>query len=155
MLSGRPTIVTDYSGTSDFADENCAYVVGHSLVPVQTYEYPGVEDQHWADASLSQAAAHMRRVHERPDDARRIGQLARDRIIRLYSPDVVGAAMLAALQELLARTEDVGQEATRSRDIKEKAGGLSDAQAGADAAGKRGFRSRQKTRVTVADPLPA
>jgi glycosyltransferase involved in cell wall biosynthesis len=100
MLLGKPVILTGYSGTADFATPDCAYVVDFTLVPVARDEYPGVREDivvRWAEPDIAMAAAHMRRVHERPEEARGLGKLAAKRIAELYSPAKVGAAMLEAL----------------------------------------------------------
>jgi glycosyltransferase involved in cell wall biosynthesis len=99
MLQGKPIIITDYSGTSDFATKDCAYLVDYKLVPVASDQYPGVERQRWADPNLAQAAAHMRRIHDDPEEARRVGERGRAQITRLLSPAVVGQQMRAALED--------------------------------------------------------
>ncbi len=105
MLLGRPTILTGYSGTNDFATEECAYIVDYELVPVTHGEYPGVEGQRWADANVETAARHMRQIYERPDEARRIGELGRAQVLRLLDPHVIGETMRGALSELLKGSE--------------------------------------------------
>ncbi|MBV9785102.1 MAG: glycosyltransferase, partial [Acidisphaera sp.] len=40
MLMGKPVILTDYSGTRDFASADCAYPVRYALRPVADDEYP-------------------------------------------------------------------------------------------------------------------
>jgi len=105
MLLGCPTILTGYSGTSDFSTAECAYVVDYELVPVVPGEYPGVEGQRWANANVAMAARHMRHIHERPDEARRIGELGRAQVMRLLDPHVIGQKMRGALSELLERSE--------------------------------------------------
>ncbi len=97
MLLGTPVIVTDYSGSADYATAECALLVDHTLVPVGTEEYPGVTGQFWAEANVATAAAHMRWVHEHREEARALGERGRARIGQLYAPPVVGAAMLRAL----------------------------------------------------------
>jgi hypothetical protein len=93
-------ILTGYSGTADFATPDCACVVDYELVPVARDEYPGVREDmvvRWADPDIAAAAAEMRRVHEDPAGARKLGELAAARIAELYAPAKVGAAMLEAL----------------------------------------------------------
>ena len=102
MLLDRPTIVTGYSGTNDFATKDCAYLVDYELIPVATNEYPGVERQRWAEPNLAQAAAHMRRIYDHPEEARRIGERGRAQITRLLAPEVIGQRMRAALEQLIA-----------------------------------------------------
>jgi glycosyltransferase involved in cell wall biosynthesis len=104
MLLGRPTILTAYSGTNDFATGKCAYLVDYRLVQVDLGQYLGVERQRWADANVASAAHYMRIIHERPDEARRIGERGRARIMRLLDPSVIGPRLLSAVTELSALT---------------------------------------------------
>jgi hypothetical protein len=106
MLLGRPTILTAYSGTSDFATGECAYLVDYRPVKVQIDQYLGVEQQSWADANVATAAHYMRIVHERPDEARRIGELGRERVMRQFDPAVIGPRLLSAVAELLTRSQE-------------------------------------------------
>jgi glycosyltransferase involved in cell wall biosynthesis len=97
MLMGVPVIVTDYSGTADYATPDCALVVDHTLVPVDPGEYPGVEGQRWADANVATAARHMRWVHENRAAARALGERGRQRIGELYNTRAIGRHMLDVL----------------------------------------------------------
>ena len=97
MLLGKPVILTDYSGTRDFADGSCAIPVDCQLVPVAPGQYPGSEDQCWAEPSVSDAARAMRWVVDHPCEAAALGRQARRRIEALYGPDLVGHAILRAL----------------------------------------------------------
>lgn len=103
MLLGRPTLLTGYSGTSDFTTEDCAYIVDYELIPAVPGEYPGVESQRWADANIETAAHHMRRIHERPDEARSIGERGRAHVASLFDPHVIGEKMRTALSDLLGK----------------------------------------------------
>jgi glycosyltransferase involved in cell wall biosynthesis len=100
MLFGKPTILTAYSGTDDLVNANCAYLIDCKLILVAPEEYVGVESQRWADANVATAARAMRRVHDNPKEARRIGLLGQARVSRLLSPDVVGVRMRDALKKL-------------------------------------------------------
>jgi glycosyltransferase involved in cell wall biosynthesis len=102
MLLGKPTILTAYSGTIDFTNEECAYLIKYKLVPVAPHEYVGVEGQRWANPDIATAGRVMRRVYEDPREARRVGQLGRARVSRLLSPKVVGVRMCDALKELVS-----------------------------------------------------
>ena len=115
MLLGRPTILTAYSGTSDFATSKCAYLVDHALVPVLAGEYIGVDGQNWADANVATAARHMRTIYEQPESARRIGKRGKAEIARLLNPSVVGQAMHARLSKLLSHMDQGQMEAKLSR----------------------------------------
>ena len=97
MLLGVPVIVTDYSGTADYATSDCALLVDYEMVPVGEAEYPGVTGQRWADANVATAARHLRWVMENPDEARALGARGRDQIRRLYNARTVGELMLTTL----------------------------------------------------------
>lgn len=97
MLLGKPVILTDYSGTQDFADADNALLVPCTLVSVAPDEYVGVEGQRWADPDLDAAAAHMHWVYQNPEDARLLGQRAQDHIQAKYDPANAGPQILAAL----------------------------------------------------------
>jgi glycosyltransferase involved in cell wall biosynthesis len=94
MLLGKPVIVTDYSGTRDFATAETALLVGCELVPVGKDEYPGADGQVWAEPDIDEAAAAMRRIAGDRPLAERLGRAGRARIRELYDPHVVGARYL-------------------------------------------------------------
>jgi glycosyltransferase involved in cell wall biosynthesis len=94
MLLGKAVIVTDYSGTRDFATSETALLVGCELVPVGKDEYPGAEGQVWAEPDIGEAAAAMRRIAGDRTLAKRLGRAGRARILELYDPKVVGARYL-------------------------------------------------------------
>jgi len=62
MLLGKPVILTDYSGTTDFANDNNACPVRYRLVPVRESEYVFAKGQEWADPDVEHAAWHMKRL---------------------------------------------------------------------------------------------
>jgi glycosyltransferase involved in cell wall biosynthesis len=100
MLLGKPVIVTDYSGTRDFATSETALLVDYQLVPVGAEEYPGARAQVWAEADIDDAAAAMRRLARDRALAARLGNAGRARIRELYDPGVIGARYLERLQAI-------------------------------------------------------
>jgi glycosyltransferase involved in cell wall biosynthesis len=97
MLLGVPVIVTDYSGSSDYATADNTLLVDYEFKNVLDTEYPGVTGQRWADANVRTAAQHMRWVHENPEAARAMGKRGREHIRHLYNARTIGLAMVRAL----------------------------------------------------------
>ncbi|MBV9199961.1 MAG: glycosyltransferase family 4 protein [Alphaproteobacteria bacterium] len=97
MLLGKPVIVTDYSGTRDFATPQTALPIGYSLVPVGEDEYPGAAGQVWAEPDIEEAAAAMRRIAGDSGLTKRLGRAGQARIRELYDPTVAGRRYLDRL----------------------------------------------------------
>ena len=97
MALGIPAILTGYSGTNDFADADCACMVGYDLVPVSVADYPGVEDQLWAEADVDDAARCLRWVFDHPQAAREMGRRGQARVQAMLSPAQAGAAIIGLL----------------------------------------------------------
>jgi glycosyltransferase involved in cell wall biosynthesis len=97
MLLGKPVILTDYSGSRDYATPETALLISCQLVPVGIDEYPGADGQVWAEPDIDEAAASMRKIAADPSLAQRLGNAGRTRIRALYDPSVVGARYLGRL----------------------------------------------------------
>jgi hypothetical protein len=98
MMLCVPVIVTDYSGSADYAKADNALLVDYELKRVDVSEYPGVTGQQWAEPSVTTAARHLRWIYEHPNEARLLGRRGRAQIKRLYGPKTVGKAMLRELR---------------------------------------------------------
>lgn len=90
MLLKKPVIATAYSGNMDYMDQSNSCLVEYKLIPVQAGEYPGYENQVWADPSVDHAAHCMARIAADPTLSKRLGEQAKLSIERLYAPEVVG-----------------------------------------------------------------
>ena len=103
MALGTPVIATGYSGNIDFTTAQNSYLVQWTPTRVG----PGCEiypaDGTWAQPDLDHAAELMRRVWQRPEEARGKAERARADIQRLYAPDVVGRVARARLERLASR----------------------------------------------------
>jgi glycosyltransferase involved in cell wall biosynthesis len=75
MLSERAVIATGWSGNLDFMDAESAALVDYTLVPVEDpqriYRMKGAR---WAEPSLEQATAHLRRLAADPDGRAQLAQ---------------------------------------------------------------------------------
>lgn len=102
MALSKPVIGTAYSGNLDFMNDRNSFLVKYELARVgrdaQTYPADGA----WAEPDLDHAAALLRRVHDNPDAAARVGARAREDIARILSEQATGERMRGRLQELIA-----------------------------------------------------
>ncbi|HTZ85651.1 MAG TPA: glycosyltransferase [Solirubrobacteraceae bacterium] len=100
MAIGKPAIATRYSGNVDFMNDENSYLVDYAIgrVGPECEIYP--PEGEWAEPSVEHAAALMREVYEKPEEARRRGARAAEDVERTLSRAATGAAMRARLQEL-------------------------------------------------------
>jgi glycosyltransferase involved in cell wall biosynthesis len=87
MALEKPVIATGYSGNLQFMDEETAFLVPARMTRVGPNVAPYEEDGLWADPDVDAAAAHMRRVYERPELARHTAELARRRVLEGFGMD--------------------------------------------------------------------
>jgi glycosyltransferase involved in cell wall biosynthesis len=102
MALGTPVIATGYSGNTDFTTPQNSYLVDWTPTHVgpgcEIYPAEGV----WAEPDLDHAAEQMRRVWQRPEEARVKAKRAQLDIHRLYAPEVVGRLARVRLERLYA-----------------------------------------------------
>lgn len=100
MSLGKPVIATAYSGNLDFMNDRNSYLVDYvkSEVPPGCDPYPA--GQSWADPSVDHAAASMRQVVERREDALQRGARAQQDILTKHNVAECGLAIAARLQEI-------------------------------------------------------
>lgn len=82
MTLGKPVIATAWSGNMDFTTEENAALVGYGWCGLDPDEpnYPAAEvgpDARWADPSVEEAAAWMRRLADEPVLRERLGKRAK------------------------------------------------------------------------------
>jgi glycosyltransferase involved in cell wall biosynthesis len=91
MLLGKPVIVTDYSGTTDFCRDDNALLVDCRLVAVEHGSYvAAAAGQVWADPSIESAARHMQALFRDRTLGPRVGSSGRRTILEEFSADAVG-----------------------------------------------------------------
>lgn len=90
MARGKPCIVTDFSGNTDFAVADTCLPIGYSMVPVRAGEYPYGEGQWWADPEHDHAVDAMRMLALNSVFYARIGENARLRISDVLRPSRIG-----------------------------------------------------------------
>jgi glycosyltransferase involved in cell wall biosynthesis len=105
MYLGKPVIVTNYSGNTDFTKPDNACLVDYQLVSLRPGEYLFPEGAVWADPDLDQAAAFMRRIATDRAFREELGRAASGFIRSHHSPDVIGARFAKRLDQIAKATE--------------------------------------------------
>ncbi len=106
MRSAKPVIGTAYGGNTDFMTSENSYPVRYRLIEIDRDHGPYKKGSVWADPELDHATELMRHVYENREEARAIGRKAREDILRLLHPRVVGDSMkqrlltIASLKEM-------------------------------------------------------
>ena len=104
MSMGLPVIATNWSGPTAFLDESVGYPLEYSLEAVPAdLNLPG---HHWAEPSVEHLRKLMRRVYERREEATERGTAARARMLAEYSPEVLAARTVEAVQESRRRVRE-------------------------------------------------
>ena len=109
MSLGKPVIVTAYSGNMDFTTPSNSLLVKYRLVDLDRDYGPYKKGSVWADPSLDHAADLMRYAYEHRDVGNAMGRRAREDVLQLFHPRVVGRQMHDRLQRVVPRGKDSGK----------------------------------------------
>lgn len=99
MSMGLPAIVTNWSGVTAFLSSATGYPLPYELVPS-----PVADGHYWAEPSASALRGLMRRVVERPHEAKAIGAAARAHVATHYSQQAVAEQLVYATRAASACT---------------------------------------------------
>jgi glycosyltransferase involved in cell wall biosynthesis len=102
MARAKPVIATGYGGNTDFMTARNSYLVNHRLVELSRDTGPYRRGWRWAEPDVADAAALMRRVFERRDEARRVGERARRDVHRQLHPARIGRLVRQRLDAIAA-----------------------------------------------------
>ena len=103
MAAGKPVIVTNYSGVTDFCTHETALLVGYTLerVPAGAYPYMDRErEYYWAAPDVEDAAQQIRRLYEDREFGRHVAQAGRELILDRYSVAALQQRYVDRLSEL-------------------------------------------------------
>jgi len=100
MSLGKPAIVTNWSGNTDYMTADNCIPIDYQLVPLDHDYGPYKAHQQWAEPDLEQAARWMQRLVAEPELARQIGLRGQQTIQSEFSPQAVGKIIAARLQEI-------------------------------------------------------
>jgi glycosyltransferase involved in cell wall biosynthesis len=100
MSLGKPVILTNWSGNTDYMTSDNCVGISYELVRLDKDYGPYKAGQHWADPDLEQAASWMKKLVLEPEVARRIGKSAQETISLNYSPEAVGKKIEDRLNQI-------------------------------------------------------
>ncbi len=103
MALGTPVVATGYSGNLEFMDDRTAYLVDWVPAAVGPDAHPYQATDRWADPDLDAAAELLRRVYERPEEARRRADAGRRKVLTEHGHGRV-------VRELSARFRDIQEQ---------------------------------------------
>ncbi len=100
MALGKPVIATNYSGNTDFMNEENSFPIPYKLVELQKDYGPYKKGNIWADPNEEAAAQAMRMVYSYSEIAARKGGKARSDIVAKLSPAAVADAITDRLTHI-------------------------------------------------------
>jgi len=100
MMMGKPVIATAYSGNMDFMSDTNSFPVPWKKVRVGRDAEAYSPRAKWAEPDIAEAARLMRHVWEHPEEARRIGKVARADLSERFTLEATGARMKHRLEEI-------------------------------------------------------
>jgi glycosyltransferase involved in cell wall biosynthesis len=100
MSLGKPAILTNWSGNTDYMTADNCIPIAYDLVKLARDYGPYKADQHWAEPDVNQAAGWMKKIARDPDLAKQIGARATEIIQSNFSPEAVGRKIQARLEEI-------------------------------------------------------
>jgi glycosyltransferase involved in cell wall biosynthesis len=90
MYLGKPVVVTNYSGNTDFTISSNSCLVDYRLISVEPHQYVFPVGQVWADVDVDHAAWHMRRLVENSALAKDVGAKGKEFIRAHFDPITIG-----------------------------------------------------------------
>ncbi|WP_447979735.1 glycosyltransferase family 4 protein [Candidatus Nitrospira bockiana] len=100
MLLGKPVIVTNFSGNTDFTTRETALLVDGPLVPLNAGDYFFADGQYWCDPNVDEAAEQMRTCLDHSELRQKISKAGQQFIREHYNPEVVGRRYRDRLESL-------------------------------------------------------
>lgn len=85
FLLNKPAIVTDYSGTTDFCNDETAYPVKWSKSAIEPGDFGSVEKGFWAEVDINDMSKKMRDVYRNYNQALGKAQKGKELILSQYS----------------------------------------------------------------------
>lgn len=100
MLLGKPTVGTGYSGNLDFMTADNSYLVRYDRGVIAEDIPPYPKGCVWAEPDEAHAAELLRRIVDRPAEARAVAARGKADAERLLAPAAAGRRLAARLREI-------------------------------------------------------
>lgn len=100
MYLGKPVIVTNYSGNTDFTLPGNSCPVDYRLIPVLDGQYVFDRGQVWADPDIEHAVWYMRKLVSDHIYGKELGRKAASFIRKNHSPSRIGSLYKKRFREL-------------------------------------------------------
>jgi len=100
MSLGKPSIITNWSGNTDYMTPDNSIGIDYELVKLGQDYGPYQAHQFWAEPDLEQAAYWMKKIFKDSELAKRIGRLAQETIDSRFSPTAVGRIIQDRLETI-------------------------------------------------------
>jgi glycosyltransferase involved in cell wall biosynthesis len=100
MYLGKPAILTNWSGNTDYmTDDNCC-PVDYKIVEIEKDYGSYKKGNHWAEPSIEHAASYMKRLVENKDYYRFVSENGQKTIVNNFSPESICNLAKIRLHEL-------------------------------------------------------
>jgi len=106
MSYGNPVITTNFSGNTDFMNNENSYLVSASQTPVSNISWyvPWCDGRMWwGEPALNEIAAHMRYVVENKEKARDVGLIGKDWIANNFNAINSARQFTDAVQHIMSK----------------------------------------------------
>ncbi|HET7615430.1 MAG TPA: glycosyltransferase [Bacillales bacterium] len=103
MYLGKPAIVTNWSGNTDFIESGNSCPVNFRLIRVGEDHGPYGARQVWADPDIEEAAEWMKKLATQATFCRSIGKKAKETMVSRFSPETIGRRMVRRINEIQAK----------------------------------------------------
>ena len=100
MSLGKSVILTNWSGSTDYTDAEHCLPIDYQLITLEQDYGPYLKGQRWAEPSIEDASAAMRKLVNEPAFADELGRKAQVFIDAEFSPRAVGEKMKSRLAEI-------------------------------------------------------
>jgi glycosyltransferase involved in cell wall biosynthesis len=105
MFLGTPVVATNWSGSTEFMNEDSACLVDYRLTEIERDVGMYKKGSRWAEPDEEQAAGYMRRMYEDREFGRALAERAREHIENVLNTERIAARMRERIEEIYRESE--------------------------------------------------